>query len=90
MIYALSIANIQKINSKSQIMETNPKTEIYRVYYSYGQPDRKGQYQKAYKKVSAISHKEARQKAIESGVDEKRQLHKWYNVLKLKKDNDGK
>ena len=52
-------------------MDNQSKNQIFRVYYSHGKADSKGKYQKGYVKVTATSHKEARDKAIEMGPNER-------------------
>jgi len=69
-------------------MENNQesKQQIFRVYYSFGKPNAKGKYQTDYVKVTAADHKEAREKAKQMGVNERRKVVKWFNVLNLDKD----
>lgn len=73
------------METKNQNQE--PKLEIYRTYYSYGKRGSNGEYPKAYKKTTAISHKEARDAAVKAGVGEGHYLRKWHNVVKVKADN---
>lgn len=62
------------------------KDQIFRVYFSYGKANSKGKYQKGFVKVTATSHKEAREKAIEMGPSERIKVLKWNNVMLLDKD----
>lgn len=61
-------------------------SQIFRVYFSYGKTNSKGKYQKGFVKVTAKSHKEAREKAIEMGPSERIKVVKWNNAMLLDKD----
>jgi len=62
------------------------KDQIFRVYFSHGKADSNGKYQKGFVKVTATSHKEARDKAIEMGPSERIKVVKWNNAMVLDKD----
>lgn len=66
--------------------ETKPEKKIFRVYYDYG--NEKSKYT-GHVKVTATSHKEARDLAIKRGVGLNRNVLKWKNVLVLDKDQQN-
>lgn len=68
---------------ENQNQEAKPEKKIFRVYYDYKIGESKST---DHVKVTAISHKEARDLAIKRGVGLNRDVLKWKNVIALDKD----